>query len=99
MLYRLYLGKLRVQLRVDMVVYLCLAAVIRKRPESVSNQKKDGHAWPRPSFCWYDTDFLFFFLAIFFYFILYYFIFFIFFFFSKSLCRTKRRLSAAMRTH
>ncbi len=25
--------------------------------KSVSYQKKDGRAWPRPSFFWYDTDF------------------------------------------
>ncbi len=24
----------------------------------LSYQKKDGRAWPRPSFFWYDTDFL-----------------------------------------
>ncbi len=24
----------------------------------LSYSKKDGHAWPRPSFFWYDTDFL-----------------------------------------
>ncbi len=27
------------------------------RSLSVSYQKKDGRAWPRPSFFWYDTDF------------------------------------------
>ncbi len=27
-------------------------------PESLSYQKKDRHAWPRPPFFWYDTDFL-----------------------------------------
>ncbi len=27
-------------------------------PESVSYQKRDGRAGPRPSFSWYDTDFL-----------------------------------------
>ncbi len=27
------------------------------RPESLSHQKKDGRAWPRPSCFWYDTDF------------------------------------------
>ncbi len=26
-------------------------------PESLLYQKKDGHAWPRPSVFWYDTDF------------------------------------------
>ena len=26
-------------------------------PESLSYQKKDGRAWPRPSFFSYDTDF------------------------------------------
>ncbi len=26
------------------------------RSLSVSYQKKDGRAWPRPSFFWYDTD-------------------------------------------
>ncbi len=25
---------------------------------SLSYQKKDGRAWPQPSFFWYDTDFL-----------------------------------------
>ncbi len=24
----------------------------------LSYQKKDGRSWPRPSFFWYDTDFL-----------------------------------------
>ncbi len=28
-----------------------------KVPESLSYQKKDGRAGPRPSFFWYDTDF------------------------------------------
>ncbi len=28
------------------------------RSLSVSYQKKDGRAWSRPSFFWYDTDFL-----------------------------------------
>ncbi len=27
------------------------------RSLSLSYQKKDGHAWSRPSFFWYDTDF------------------------------------------
>ncbi len=27
------------------------------RSLSLSYQKKDGRAWPRPSFIWYDTDF------------------------------------------
>ena len=27
-------------------------------PEPLSYQKKDGRSWPRPSFFWYDTDFL-----------------------------------------
>ncbi len=35
-------------------------------PESLSYQKKDGHAWLHPSFFWYDTDFLDFFFFFFF---------------------------------
>ena len=38
-----------------------MTCVTRKqtlRPLSLSYQKKDGRAWPRPSFFWYDTDFL-----------------------------------------
>ncbi len=34
-------------------------------PESLSYQKKDRRAWPRPPFFWYDTDFLAFFLNFF----------------------------------
>ncbi len=41
---------------------LCLymTRVTRKqtlRSLSLSYQQKDGRAWPRPSFFWYDTDF------------------------------------------
>ena len=34
-------------------------ASLENRPKdlSLSYQKKDGHAWQRPSFFWYDTDF------------------------------------------
>ena len=56
---------------------------VPKWPESLSYQKKDGHAGPCPSFFWYDTDFLEFFekknLD---------------FLFLKSRCHTKRRTGA-----
>ena len=50
-----------------------MGSVTRKGPygpESVWDQKKDGRAWPRPYFFWYDTDvldlFIYLFLSFFF---------------------------------
>ncbi len=42
------------------LISLSLMHVTRKqtlRSQSLSYQKKDGHAWPRPPFFWYDTYF------------------------------------------
>ncbi len=57
-------------------------------PESLSYQKKDRSAWPRPSFCWYDTDVLdyFFWKKI----LLFFFKFLWFFFFLKTRCHRAR---------
>ncbi len=35
----------------------CVTSKQTLRYLSLSYQKKDGRAWPRPSFFWYDTDF------------------------------------------
>ncbi len=36
----------------------CVTRTQTLRSLSLSYQKKDGRAWPRRSFFWYDTDFL-----------------------------------------
>ncbi len=44
-----------------LLTFQVFVTVTRKqalRSLSLSYQKKDGHAWPCPSFFWYDTDFL-----------------------------------------
>ena len=35
----------------------CVTRKQTLRSLSLSYQKKDGRAWPRPPFFWYDTDF------------------------------------------
>ncbi len=37
---------------------MCVTRKQTLRSLSLSYQKKDGRAWPRSSFFWYDTDFL-----------------------------------------
>ena len=67
-----------------------------KCPESLPYQKKDGRAWLRPPFFWYDTDFLDFFLQKIYFWTFFFGHFFI-IYFLKSRSHTKTRAGAATR--
>ena len=76
--------------RFDTTLVMLVTRKLTLRPLSLSYQKKDGCAWPCPSFIWYDTDFWriksFQNLTLLTSKIL----------FSKSQCHTKRTMGAAM---
>ncbi len=47
------------RIRIDGIARMtCVTRKQTLRSLSLSYQKKDGRAWPRASFFWYDTDFL-----------------------------------------